>query len=197
MTTRAHSFLQTFSRVEDAPIEEIVQDKTQKVDNVNIGKDKKAQQKEEVDFNIKKEDIRSEQVRIEDTDPINEKKEVKQSLGQSQIRPKTYKNLIENIKNKTNQKQNIELIELKIEPLTIQNIKETHQFVLAERPSSRLMRLFWAILILFFSVIALVLCIKGSIQWSSRSKNELNKIKDAYLRQVSEGINTKYTYFRE
>jgi len=103
---------------------------------------------------------------------------------------------IELPKKEENPKYQMQLVEMKLDPLTVRSLNSQNQFILAEQTGNRFVRFIWAFLIVLVSSIACFLCVKGSIDWATSSQTELNKMRDAQLRSISEDINTKYSYVR-
>jgi hypothetical protein len=90
----------------------------------------------------------------------------------------------------------MELVEVKLDPFTIHALHDNTNFIAAEQETNRLVRFIWAFLIVMLSSVGCFLCVKGSIDWATNSQTELNKMKDAQLRAISEEINAKYAYIR-
>ena len=91
-------------------------------------------------------------------------------------------------------KYNMEFIQKKLDVHTISTIKAGKYFILAEQTTNRFMRFVWASLIVLITSIACFLLVKGSIDWATSSKTELNKLKANQLEEVTKEINTKYSY---
>jgi hypothetical protein len=62
-------------------------------------------------------------------------------------------------------KYHMQLIEMKLDPVTVESIQNNSHFILAEQTGNRFLRFVWAFLIVLVSSIACFLCVKGSIDW--------------------------------
>ena len=56
---------------------------------------------------------------------------------------------------------------------------------------TKTMRLFWSMLIVVLSSLICFLLVKYSIDWATISKSELNKLRDAQFRAISDEIHEK------
>jgi hypothetical protein len=70
------------------------------------------------------------------------------------------------------------------------------RYIFIEKPENRLKRLIFALLILVAASLLCFFLFQASIDWAASSRMELNKLREANLRTISDGINTKYGFVK-
>ncbi len=65
-------------------------------------------------------------------------------------------------------------------------------FLQAEKQKNRLTRFIWALLFVILFTVGLFFIVKSSVDWATRSKGELNKLKDQRMREITDLLNNEF-----
>ena len=72
------------------------------------------------------------------------------------------------------------------------NKKSFFNFLQAEKQKNRLTRFIWALLFVILFTVGLFFIVKSSVDWATRSKGELNKLKDQRMREITDLLNNEF-----
>ena len=85
---------------------------------------------------------------------------------------------------------------MKLDKQVLGTMETNNYFILAEQTTNRLIQFLWALLLVFLFSLFCFFFVKYSVDWATTSKTELNRQNDMKLREITEQINSQYSFIK-